>query len=125
VVQNYTHLLLSLFFIVYVIMFIIVLVRFFFSSRRRHTRSKRDWSSDVCSSDLGHRLAVAPSAGATASRCPARRCAPAGRSRRMRSEERRVGKECRTRRRAYNLKKKFNKHIKNLVCASLYLSIER
>src|SRR5699024_11949811 len=24
-----------------------------FSSRRRHTRSKRDWSSDVCSSDLG------------------------------------------------------------------------
>src|SRR5699024_11663881 len=26
---------------------------FFFSSRRRHTRSKRDWSSDVCSSDLG------------------------------------------------------------------------
>src|SRR5699024_11298332 len=36
---------------------------FFFSSRRRHTRSKRDWSSDVCSSDLigaglqdGHRF---------------------------------------------------------------------
>src|SRR5690349_21868475 len=29
---------------------------FFFSSRRRHTRSLRDWSSDVCSSDLlpGH-----------------------------------------------------------------------
>src|SRR5699024_12211674 len=25
---------------------------FFISSRRRHTRSKRDWSSDVCSSDL-------------------------------------------------------------------------
>src|SRR5699024_1769140 len=25
----------------------------FFSSRRRHTTSKRDWSSDVCSSDLG------------------------------------------------------------------------
>src|SRR5207249_7563822 len=25
---------------------------FFFSSRRRHTRSKRDWSSDVCPSDL-------------------------------------------------------------------------
>src|SRR5438105_7278343 len=25
---------------------------FFFSSRRRHTRSTRDWSSDVCSSDL-------------------------------------------------------------------------
>src|SRR2546429_843797 len=31
---------------------------FFFSSRRRHTRCSRDWSSDVCSSDLG--------AGATA-----------------------------------------------------------
>src|SRR5699024_11901280 len=27
---------------------------FFFSSRRRHTRSKRDWSSDVCSSDLDY-----------------------------------------------------------------------
>src|SRR6266496_4633441 len=29
-----------------------MLVFFFFSSRRRHTRSLRDWSSDVCSSDL-------------------------------------------------------------------------
>src|SRR5690606_39293131 len=28
----------------------------FFSSRRRHTRFSRDWSSDVCSSDLGLRL---------------------------------------------------------------------
>src|SRR5699024_290662 len=27
-------------------------ISFFFASRRRHTRSKRDWSSDVCSSDL-------------------------------------------------------------------------
>src|SRR5699024_11231673 len=27
-------------------------ISFFLSSRRRHTRSKRDWSSDVCSSDL-------------------------------------------------------------------------
>src|SRR6266513_5955172 len=27
-------------------------MNFFFSSRRRHTISKRDWSSDVCSSDL-------------------------------------------------------------------------
>src|SRR3989442_15162685 len=33
---------------------------FFFSSRRRHTRCGRDWSSDVCSSDL----AVRPGAGA-------------------------------------------------------------
>src|SRR6266496_3629794 len=30
-----------------------MIYRFFFSSRRRHTRSLRDWSSDVCSSDLG------------------------------------------------------------------------
>src|SRR5262245_63742812 len=30
---------------------------FFFSSRRRHTRCLSDWSSDVCSSDLG-RIAV-------------------------------------------------------------------
>src|SRR5206468_9401649 len=29
-----------------------LLFLFFFSSRRRHTRSDRDWSSDVCSSDL-------------------------------------------------------------------------
>src|SRR5436305_4587293 len=33
---------------------------FFFSSRRRHTRCGRDWSSDVCSSDLGEEVAVAP-----------------------------------------------------------------
>src|SRR5699024_6792194 len=32
--------------------FVTFLTCFFFSSRRRHTRSKRDWSSDVCSSDL-------------------------------------------------------------------------
>src|SRR5699024_11720741 len=32
----------------------IVCFYFFFSSRRRHTRSKRDWSSDVCSSDLDY-----------------------------------------------------------------------
>src|SRR5699024_11466727 len=28
----------------------------FFTSRRRHTRSKRDWSSDVCSSDLKYEV---------------------------------------------------------------------
>src|SRR2546428_1821849 len=33
---------------------------FFFSSRRRHTRSDRDWSSDVCSSDLGALLREIP-----------------------------------------------------------------
>src|SRR5436305_6039798 len=38
-------------------------VFFFFSSRRRHTRCGRDWSSDVCSSDLDYAMfadAVAP-----------------------------------------------------------------
>src|SRR5690606_40762287 len=30
----------------------ILFIVFFFSSRRRHTRFSRDWSSDVCSSDL-------------------------------------------------------------------------
>src|SRR5215469_17843584 len=42
------------------------MVFFFFSSRRRHTRSLRDWSSDVCSSDLGDaelRLTFRDSAG--------------------------------------------------------------
>src|SRR5690349_22770700 len=38
---------------------------FFFSSRRRHTRSLRDWSSDVCSSDL--LLQGAPTAAVSAS----------------------------------------------------------
>src|SRR6266511_6259884 len=31
---------------------------FFFSSRRRHTRFSRDWSSDVCSSDLASLVAT-------------------------------------------------------------------
>src|SRR3712207_4400660 len=34
-------------------MLVCLLLFFFFSSRRRHTRYWRDWSSDVCSSDLG------------------------------------------------------------------------
>src|SRR2546422_8185047 len=35
-----------------------VFLLFFFSSRRRHTRCSRDWSSDVCSSDLPVTLAM-------------------------------------------------------------------
>src|SRR5438128_5535091 len=35
-------------------------VLFFFSSRRRHTRCYRDWSSDVCSSDLAERDVLEP-----------------------------------------------------------------
>src|SRR6266480_5081245 len=41
---------------------------FFFSSRRRHTRLTCDWSSDVCSSDLGACVIVYPEG--TASRDP-------------------------------------------------------
>src|SRR5690606_40599198 len=37
-----------------------VVVFFFFSSRRRHTRFSRDWSSDVCSSDLVQLHAESP-----------------------------------------------------------------
>src|SRR6266498_5274825 len=36
----------------------LMFVFFFFSSRRRHTRCGRDWSSDVCSSDLAEGLPV-------------------------------------------------------------------
>src|SRR5438874_9398458 len=36
----------------FIVQFLCVVFFFFFSSRRRHTRSLRDWSSDVCSSDL-------------------------------------------------------------------------
>src|SRR5207249_7231691 len=39
------------------------------SSRRRHTRSKRDWSSDVCSSDPGQPLAVLAKSHALANGC--------------------------------------------------------
>src|SRR5438874_12420464 len=96
---------------------------FFFSSRRRHTRSLRDWSSDVCSSDLSvltsrwHKwTAKAKSVHFwQTSRSPR---AAAQQERRekpkvlpelipsLRSEERRVGKECRSRWSPYYEKKK-------------------
>src|SRR2546429_2250281 len=41
---------------------------FFFSSRRRHTRCSRDWSSDVCSSDL-----LTDDSGAARSQCGSHR----------------------------------------------------
>src|SRR3712207_145705 len=44
--------------IIYFILHLLLFL-FFFSSRRRHTRYWRDWSSDVCSSDL-HRFDEAP-----------------------------------------------------------------
>src|SRR5690349_23203428 len=76
---------------------------FFFSSRRRHTRSLRDWSSDVCSSDLTilqripqpHRHALFRVGDAGRQRRILRR--PLRPSLAQRSEERRVGKECRSR----------------------------
>src|SRR6267378_4466625 len=40
---------------------------FLFSSRRRHTSSLRDWSSDVCSSDLLRQLTTPASTAAAAS----------------------------------------------------------
>src|SRR5690606_40019577 len=40
-------------------------VLFFFSSRRRHTSFSRDWSSDVCSSDLGSSSALSYSVAAS------------------------------------------------------------
>src|SRR5687768_18340897 len=76
--------------------FFLLFFFFFFSSRRRHTRCSRDWSSDVCSSDLDRReehRAGSASLGAASS------CPHFVRARRLesRSEERRVGKECRSR----------------------------
>src|SRR2546429_7245251 len=68
---------------------------FFFSSRRRHTRCSRDWSSDVCSSDLlgAHLLALTIVHKALTTDIH-QQVVPHGA---MRSEERRVGKECRSR----------------------------
>src|SRR3989442_1490871 len=86
---------------------------FFFSSRRRHTRCGRDWSSDVCSSDLTTQFAL------VADGVPPDKVFPMdvdrafrkldqikphvkvwwtqGNQSQQRSEERRVGKECRSR----------------------------
>src|SRR2546428_5857070 len=79
---------------------------FFFSSRRRHTRSDRDWSSDVCSSDLNAiartRAPSTVAVGATIL-CAAWIGLGLGHIQLLRqmhserSEERRVGKECRSR----------------------------
>src|SRR6266403_1794268 len=65
---------------------------FFFSIRRRHTSSLRDWSSDVCSSDLTATVEVDD-----ASALAAREDDALVESVAVRSEERRVGKECRSR----------------------------
>src|SRR5262249_58499307 len=94
---------------------LLYMLSFFFSSRRRHTRLVSDWSSDVCSSDLRPRLladspeaannlglallARGDAAAAIAQFEAALRSRPddAMLHNNLRSEERRVGKECRTR----------------------------
>src|SRR5688500_19957170 len=69
------------------------LLSFFFSSRRRHTRLQGDWSSDVCSSDLSQRRSQVDDVDLrVATECEQQLIQP-----RVRSEERRVGKECRCR----------------------------
>src|SRR5438045_9794305 len=74
---------------------------FFFSSRRRHTRCLSDWSSDVCSSDLkSPSFSIIPRIRINGSR--------SSRHRHLRSEERRVGKECRSRRLPEDVKKQDN-----------------
>src|SRR5438067_13648816 len=80
----------------------LVVLIFFFSSRRRHTRSKRDWSSDVCSSDL----ALIDEVRAVVQQRTGVRLEPEVRIVGERSEERRVGKECRSRWWPYHEKKK-------------------
>src|SRR6267143_1377025 len=73
---------------------------FFCSSRRRHTRWNCDWSSDVCSSDLhGNAMRRQRSAARAAHELVDVAVA-------WRSEERRVGKECRSRWSPYHYKKK-------------------
>src|SRR5688500_19897364 len=93
---------------------------FFFSSRRRHTRLQGDWSSDVCSSDLGDdELAVRELDGHAVMRRrrlvdlalgqPARqvlRVEDDDLAGAVRSEERRVGKECRSGQSRWRIKRK-------------------
>src|SRR5438874_13489892 len=88
------------------------MILFFFSSRRRHTRSLRDWSSDVCSSDLG---ALGEIAGPRRERhVETRRAAMEASYGQpvVRSEERRVGKERRSRREGLQVKKKVRHYLR-------------
>src|SRR3712207_8115465 len=92
----------------------VIEVFFFFSSRRRHTRYWRDWSSDVCSSDLVEATRLECSVGIGKNKLQAKVATEFGKpagvyrltgetwfdvlgDRPPRSEERRVGKECRSR----------------------------
>src|SRR5262245_65843784 len=82
---------------------------FFFSSRRRHTRCLSDWSSDVCSSDLhGRRRANREDQRGKDDQHLCRIFV--ARSKYSRSEERRVGKECRSRWAAYQSNNEKDEH---------------
>src|SRR5438132_13365273 len=100
-------------------LFFIFFFFFFFSSRRRHTRSLCDWSSDVCSSDLhgvGRTLPLESLATPIAEGSSRRRehDAPHVLAASPRSEERRVGKECRSRWSPYHEKKKMSDNNKTI-----------
>src|SRR5438128_7873025 len=85
------------------------LLSFFFSSRRRHTRCYRDWSSDVCSSDLvmiAMAIMTSLSPKLTLDLLP---FIPITGLFTWRSEERRVGKECRFLRGPGHLNRQFVK----------------
>src|SRR3712207_9490809 len=96
----------------------------FFSSRRRHTRYWRDWSSDVCSSDLprGPRrlLRGRRRRGHRSDPAEARRGAHAGRL-----GERRVGEEGRSRWAPDYLKKKNKHQVDHLIIVLACFSPER
>src|SRR5947207_7575011 len=85
-----------------------------FSSRRRHTSSLCDWSSDVCSSDLecwdylpGHEQSLDAGAVLLKEYCQPQQqmshtSSASVQCHHPRSEERRVGKECRSRSASYH-----------------------
>src|SRR5437764_14147303 len=111
------------------------MIFFFFSSRRRHTRYIGDWSSDVCSSDLraGCRRQVEKDLAMSGPIRPwivevcerGLRCREAsqkpvpidGALLDGRSEERRVGKECRSRGSACQYKKQQNRLMRLLMAS--------
>src|SRR5690242_20777041 len=112
-----SYILFTYVFFFYCLLLFLFFFFFFFSSRRRHTRLTCDWSSDVCSSDLpsstvtcsatpfrvtfssAFPIASGSSSIANAWRAPSFTAAIDRMA--LRSEERRVGKECRSRWAAY------------------------